>query len=528
MAAAGERIGKFTLVRQLGAGGMGETWEAVRQTGHDFEQRVAIKLAAPGTLDRPDVLMSFRSEGALAASLRHPNIAGVLDIDERNGYIVCELVDGADLRAVLHAAPGGKLDVPVLVHVLAQIARGLSHAHRRVLRGKLSPVIHRDMSPGNVVIDYDGNVKIVDFGIARATATPEISETIKGKLAYMAPEQAMGVRMDGRADQYAVGVIAYEALTGVRPNDGAHEGETLACILGGRHISLAKRAPHLAPEFSAVIERMLALRPDQRFASMEALLDALVPFTPSFTTYRELVPLVIHARQPHTILRENGRFVSRPVTLASSDGQFVQHAVGVSSHLGSGMQGLTPKATPRRPAPGPIAVIGHASLSVGSRALAAPLHLVQALISTVSVNAPAPADPATVVRPRPAPPAARPLDHLAPVAARARVAQARRAPLDRILSSRAFWQALTLLGAVLLALVAWIAFSPDALSFLGPSARAPASTASSGVFVPTLQRVARDTSAPMPVATAPKASAQTVPAANGGEDAQHSRAGTAP
>jgi hypothetical protein len=227
-------------------------------------------------------------------------------------------------------------------------------------------------------------------------------------------------------------------------------------------------------------------------------------------------------------LRENGKFVSRPVTLASSDGQLVQHAVGVSSHLGSGMQGLTPKATPRRPAPGPIAVIGHASLSVGSRALAAPLHLVQALISTVSVNAPAPADPATVVRPRPAPPAARPLDHLAPVAARARVAQARRAPLDRILSSRAFWQALTLLGAVLLALVAWIAFSPDALSFLGPSARAPASTASSGVFVPTLQRVARDTSAPMPVATAPKASAQTVPAANGGEDAQHSRAGTAP
>jgi serine/threonine protein kinase len=487
MAAAGDRIGNFTLVRQLGAGGMGETWEAVRQTGHDFEQRVAIKLAALGTLDSPEALAAFRSEAALAASLRHPNIAGVLDIDERSGHIVCELVDGADLRAVLRAAPGGKLEVSVLVHVLAQIARGLSHAHRRVLRGKLSPVIHRDMSPGNVVVDYDGNVKIVDFGIAKATASPEVSETIRGKLSYMAPEQAMGVRMDGRVDQYAVGVIAYEALTAARPNDGAHEGETLACILGGRHLPLGKRAPHLNAAFVAVIERMLALRPEQRFASMEAVLDALVPFTPSLTIHRELVPLVVHARQPHTIVRENGQFVSRPVAAVPS--LAVPSAELAAALTDEATCALSPRATPRRPH-GPMPAIGPAGLNLQGRALAGPVHQAQALISTLSANVSVPVEPATIVRPRPQPPAAVPQDGVTVVSVRgvsraaAATRETERGVLERLLASRGFWQGLTLLGALMLALVAWIALSPDALLWLGPSASRPASASTRVVFVP--------------------------------------------
>jgi serine/threonine protein kinase len=314
MATAGERIDKFTLVRQLGAGGMGSTWEAVRQVGRDFEQRVAIKVAEPDLLRTADGVASFRREAALAASLRHPNIAAVLDVDEKAGYIVCELVDGADLRAVLRAAPGGRLEPSIVVHVIAQMARGLSHAHRRILRGRPSPVIHRDMSPGNVVIDYDGNAKIVDFGIAKVLATgAEIAESVKGKLSYMAPEQAMGGRMDGRVDQYALGVIAYEALCGLRPNDRAHDGETLACILEGKHVPLFERVAGLPHGLYRVIERMLALRPADRYENMESVLDALAEFTPRLTVHRSLVPLVMAAHQPHTIVSENGRFVSRPV-----------------------------------------------------------------------------------------------------------------------------------------------------------------------------------------------------------------------
>src|SRR5262245_29851408 len=176
MAAAGDKYNGFTLVRQLGAGGMGETWEAVRIVGANFEQRVAIKIAERDSLTSPEGLELFRREASLAASLRHPNIAAVLDVDERLGCIVCELVDGADFRAVLRASARGILSPPVMVHILGQVARGLSHAHRRVLHGELSPVVHRDMSPGNMVLDYDGNLKIVDFGIAKAIASADISE----------------------------------------------------------------------------------------------------------------------------------------------------------------------------------------------------------------------------------------------------------------------------------------------------------------------------------------------------------------
>ena len=458
-ATLGDRIDRFTLVRQLGAGGMGATWEAVRQASHEFEQRVAIKLANPELLNTTDGLTSFRREAALAASLRHPNIAAVLDIDERAGYIVCELVDGADLRAVLRAAPGGRLMPEVAVHVLGQIARGLSHAHRRILRGRPSPVIHRDMSPGNVVIDYDGNVKIVDFGIAQVMVSgSEVSETVKGKLAYMSPEQAMGHRTDGRADQYAVGVIAYEALSGVRPNDGNNDSETLACILGGRHIPLAQRVTNLPEKLGVIVERMLARRPEQRFASMDAVLDALSELTPSLTTYRDLVPLVIAARQPHTILSENGRFVSRPVE---------------ADPVLMGMPQSLP-APPLAPSPAPLPRIERRPTvpTVPDPSLPPARPLTHALASTVDETRPRRLPPAmpipsnrvhslantAVADPgmldlRPSQPAPR-ASHPPP------------APRERVWVSRLFWQTFSVAGALVLGFVLWSAFFPDSLGFL--------------------------------------------------------------
>jgi serine/threonine-protein kinase len=313
MAAAGDKINAFTLVRQLGAGGMGETWEAVRVVGSEFEQRVAVKIADPDSLRSKEGMDLFRREASLAASLRHPNIAAVLDVDEQLGCIICELVEGADLRAVLRASPTGTLHPSVVVMILSQLARGLSHAHRRVLHGKLSPVVHRDMSPGNVVLDYDGNLKIVDFGIAKAIASADISETIKGKLSYMAPEQAMGARVDGRVDQYACGVMAYEAIAGMRPNDGTHDGETLANILSGKHIPITQRGCDLPDGLAEVIERMLAVSPDQRFPTMDGVTDALEPYAPPITAHRELAELVLKARPAQTIVLQNGVYVSRPV-----------------------------------------------------------------------------------------------------------------------------------------------------------------------------------------------------------------------
>ena len=437
MATVGDRIDKFTLVRQLGAGGMGATWEAVRQVGSDFEQRVAIKLAEPALLRTTDGLASFRREAALAASLRHPNIAAVLDVDEKAGYIVCELVDGADLRGVLRAIPGGRLEPELVVHLLAQIARGLNHAHRRILRGRPSPVIHRDMSPGNVVLDYDGNVKIVDFGIAKVLAGgAEIAEAVKGKLSYMAPEQAMGARMDGRVDQYALGVIAYEALSGVRPNVGAHEGETLACILEGRHVPLQERVPSVPPGLCRCVERMLALRPADRFESMDAVLDALAEFTPRLTVHRSLVPLVMAARQPHTIVSENGRFVSRPVE-ASAPWSAADH-VAKSAPPSLRLSVTAPSSR------GPQRMSSLAVTLGNTQAAKLAAQLAQTQAQPPKVTPP----PLPSSVPPPPPPAASNKLEAAP---------------RHMSFARVFWRGMTALGVLLLALVVWVAFYPQVL-----------------------------------------------------------------
>jgi eukaryotic-like serine/threonine-protein kinase len=354
MAAAGDKIAGFILVRRLGAGGMGEIWEAVRRVGRGFEQRVAIKIINREVLGTPEGRLLFQREAALTASLRHPNIAAVLDVGE--GFIVHELVDGADFRSVLREAPSHRLTPPLLVLVLYQVARGLAYAHNRVLHGVPSPVVHRDMSPGNIVIDYDGNSKVVDFGIAKATnAVTERSDNIRGKLAYMAPEQATAQEVDGRADQYALGVIAYEAITGQRPNDGAHDGETLANILNGTHVSVTKRAPDIPAGLGEIIERMLSANRDDRFASMEAVIDALGRFSPPLTAYRDLAALVARAHPPHTIELENGRFVSRPITLAPKPpatltNMNVASAVSVPPPLGasSAAPPLTPTVSMRQ------------------------------------------------------------------------------------------------------------------------------------------------------------------------------------
>jgi len=342
MTGAGDKVGGFSLVRQLGAGGMGETWEAVRQRAHGFEQRVAIKLASRAVLSTKEGLELFRREASLAASLRHPNIACVLDVDEHQGYLIYELIDGADLRSVLRECRG-RPSTPMIVYIIAQIARGLAHAHRRVLHGQLSPVVHRDMSPGNVVVDYDGNLKIVDFGIAKATALGERSETVKGKLAYMSPEQiASGGTVDGRVDQYALGVIAYEAVAGVRPNDGAHDGETLAKILHGDHVPVTKRAPEVPAGLGELIERMIAVKPDDRFESMDAVIDALAAFNPPLTTHRELAALVHRANPPQTIVLRDGAFVSVPVA--------AREALASQPPRPAAVSGLNPRAPAGLPA----------------------------------------------------------------------------------------------------------------------------------------------------------------------------------
>jgi len=203
------------------------------------------------------------------------------------------------------------------------------------------------MSPGNVVVDYDGNVKIVDFGIAKAMGSSDWSQSIKGKLAYMAPEQAIGGPMDGRVDQYALGVMAYEAATSVRPNDGAHDGETLARILEGNHIPVGRRAPNIPSGLAEIIERMLSVKPEDRFPNMDAVIDALEPISPPLTVHRSLAALVYKAHPPHTIVQEGERFVSRPVvSFELPSAELSASAFGLFPQTPSHVRGLVEEHVP--------------------------------------------------------------------------------------------------------------------------------------------------------------------------------------
>ena len=293
---------------------MGSTYLCVRRGTHGFEQRVCVKTILESFRGRQDHMDLFRKEAALAASLRHPGIASVLDVDDDQGYIVYEYIDGCDLRSLMS---GARFEPPLLVYVLSEVCRALEYAHNRRLGGEASPVIHRDISPSNIMIDRWGNVKVIDFGIAKAIGEGQ-SRTIKGKLQYMSPEQAMAGDLDGRSDQYSVGVVAYEMVARVRPHDGVDERETHARVMMGEHTPITRVAPDIPAGLGEVIETMLAREPQDRFPTMGGVIDALAPFTPSLMAYRALAARVHSVNDPRTIAADADRYLAVPVQSASS------------------------------------------------------------------------------------------------------------------------------------------------------------------------------------------------------------------
>lgn len=308
MGKPGRTVGRFEVIDRLGSGGMGATFLAVWNGPHEVQQRVCIKeVNAEGRRVSGHEEL-FRREAALCASLRHPGIVSVLEVNLDDGFIVYEYIDGCDLRALM---AGGRFDPNPAVHVLAQACLALEHAHTRRIGGRSSPVVHRDISPSNLMIDRWGNTKVIDFGIGKAVGERS-SGIVKGKLPYMSPEQALAQALDARSDQYSLGVVAYEMLAGLRPNDGADDRETHARILTGGHTPLGRTAPGLPAGLVEVVERMLATDRDDRFASMADVVDALVPFTPPLNVYRELAERVRRVAEPRTIGTEAGAMALVP------------------------------------------------------------------------------------------------------------------------------------------------------------------------------------------------------------------------
>ena len=317
-------FGPYRLVRRLGVGGRAETFEATRLGAGGFEQRVCLKRALPAFSEDADFVSRFRREARLAARLRHTNIVGVVDAGQIEGahYIALELVDGVDLRSFLRSEPNERVSPETAAVIGMDLAQALEHAH--------GTLVHRDVSPSNILISRAGFAKLADFGIAKAIEAESVtaSRSARGKIPYMAPEYIRGEAIDGRADLFSLGVVMFEAVAGVRPYDGAHDVETMQKIIDGDAQVLAQTAPWVPAEIREIIERLIEVDANERTPSASVLIEELAEVAPPPAVRRALASTVERYRggpleRLHVRGREEERDteLSRPPSRVASAGE---------------------------------------------------------------------------------------------------------------------------------------------------------------------------------------------------------------
>jgi serine/threonine protein kinase len=291
-------FGPYELIRRLGAGGMAETYLALRRGPGGFEQRVCLKRILQAYESDTEFVRMFLQEARLSARLRHANIVQVLDFGMAEGshFLALELVDGLDLKGLLSALgrQGEALTSGLVSYLALELATALDYAHDATDEGRVRGVVHRDISTSNVLVSKAGEVKLTDFGIAKAMNQPGTTGTgtIRGKVPYMAPEYARHGHFDARSDLFSLGVTLYECLAGQRPFDGTTDLDTLERIAQGRHRRLDERLPEAPTGLTETIERLIDPDPEKRFPHAAALLDALVDVAPPPTARRILGELV--------------------------------------------------------------------------------------------------------------------------------------------------------------------------------------------------------------------------------------------
>ncbi len=270
----GSRLDRYELLCPLAYGGMASVWLARFGGRRGFERLVVVKMILPQYASEPRFQEMFVDEARIASRIEHGNVARILDVgeqDENATYIVMEWVDGDSLSKVMRAVEQKKQRVPagVALRICADAAAGLHAAHVLTERdGTPLGVVHRDVSPQNILVSNAGATLIIDFGVAKArdrVSQDTSAGQLKGKIRYMAPEQALGRELDRRADVWALGSILYELFAGVSPYDGPNEVATLHKLTSG-----APPAPlpgHVPDAVRAVVERALAYDPDNRYAT---------------------------------------------------------------------------------------------------------------------------------------------------------------------------------------------------------------------------------------------------------------------
>lgn len=284
---AGDALGPYELVTPVGAGGMARVWVArVHATG----QFVAVKTLLPQLAENVAFQEMFLDEAHIAGRISHPNVCATFDLGQQDKtlYLAMEWIDGPSLMRVLrphgdaHSDDDGAPRIPIKPRIAARIVAdtcaGLHAAHELVAEdGRPLAVVHRDVSPHNVLLTSTGIVKVTDFGVAKAIGKSHmtVAGQLKGKLAYMAPEQLMGGGIDRRADIFALGCVLYEITTGQRPFVGEHDPQIMAQIMIGNYELPTSVIPDYPKELEAIVVKALANEPEHRFQSAEQMRKAL-------------------------------------------------------------------------------------------------------------------------------------------------------------------------------------------------------------------------------------------------------------
>jgi eukaryotic-like serine/threonine-protein kinase len=278
------KLGRYVIERRLSSGGMADVYLARRDGAHGFTQRVVIKTAHLRRQDDGTFRNTLINEARIGAVLDHPNLVQVLDVAESDGvlHVVMEYVDGVDLNCIIKAAQakGRKLPAALACRIVSQVLTGLSHAHgAHGPTGESLGLVHRDVSPANVMVTRDGTVKLVDFGIAKATQVTAGEHTqagqLKGKLSYMSPEQALQRPLDARTDVFSTGVMLWELLVWRRLFRRAHDADTIRALLHEPVTPPGEIVSDLPPELDKVVMRAIDRHRSTRYATAEEMRLAL-------------------------------------------------------------------------------------------------------------------------------------------------------------------------------------------------------------------------------------------------------------
>src|SRR6187431_1596340 len=276
-----KRLADFEIIRRLGAGGMAEVFLAKKRGAEGTFKLLVLKRILPAYGSSRRFRTMFAEEAQLATRLNHPNIVQVYDFQdygEEGQLLSMEYVEGPDLRKLMRSAQAQGQRIPpyVAAYIIAEVAKGLHYAHeRKDEAGKPIDIVHRDVSPQNILLSFDGAVKIADFGIASANLFREEPGVLKGKTAYMSPEQARGEKVSRRTDIYSLGVVLHELLTG-RPLHGTAEGpELLELVRSGVVEPPSTYVRELPGELEEIAMRALSKHAEERFETARDFAGAI-------------------------------------------------------------------------------------------------------------------------------------------------------------------------------------------------------------------------------------------------------------